>query len=249
MTAREVVALVAGGLDYGEADRVVYLLTPQGAVSAFAHGAKKSKRRFSGALDPFTTVDAELSESRRAKGGLPTLTSASARRVRLGIRSELERIALGAYLLELGFRTAPEGHECEAQFELTEDALDQLEAGPATWPLRRAFELRLLDELGYAPELFRCVQCGEEPGRTYLDLVRGGLLCASHRGAAPEVGPKTLTWARAVIAAGKLDPEAGLPPEWAETAARKLSRPFCGVFDELVDRPLKSLALLESTFA
>lgn len=246
MTAREVVALVAGGTDFGEADRIVHLITPMGAISAFAHGAKKSKRRFAGALEPFTTIDAELSEGKKRKGGLPTLTAATAVRVRLGLRADLERIALASYIVELSLRTAPEGQECLSQYELTVAALERLETEPARRALRRAFELRLLSELGYAPELSLCVQCGKDPARTYLDLQRGGLLCAEHRGAAPEVGPKTLAWTRAVLEASALEPEAGFDPEWADTAARKLTPAFTNVWHELVDRPLKSLALLES---
>ena len=53
---KDLEALVVGGVDYGEADRVVYLLSREGRLAVFAHGAKTSKRRFQGALEPFTTI-------------------------------------------------------------------------------------------------------------------------------------------------------------------------------------------------
>lgn len=246
MGAYEVTALVAGGVDYGESDRVVHLITAHGRVDAFAHGAKKSKRRFAGALEPFHTISAELTESRRTKDGLPTLSSASIHKVRLGIRSELARIALASYVVELSLRTCPAGEACLSQFELTASALDALDTGPATRALRRAFELRLLAELGYEPQLECCLQCGQVPDRTYLDLQRGGVLCALHRGAAKEVGPKTLQWARQVLQAEGLDALGGCDPEWAQTAALKLTEPLSLAWQQVLDRPLNALGLLET---
>ena len=56
-------ALVLGTLDYGEADRLVTLLTRRrGKLTAFAAGARKSRRRFAGALEPGTLLRARLVE-------------------------------------------------------------------------------------------------------------------------------------------------------------------------------------------
>ena len=45
-------AVVLASVDYGEADRVVTLFTRgRGRLTAFAAGARKSKRRFAGALE------------------------------------------------------------------------------------------------------------------------------------------------------------------------------------------------------
>ncbi len=246
MSSFELVALVAGGADYGESDRVVHLITPQGRVDAFAHGAKKSKKRFAGALEPFNTITVEISPSRRTKAGLPTLASASIQKVRLGIRSELHRIALASYIVELSVRTAPEGAACQEQFDLTQVALDALDAGPASVALRRAFDLRLLAEQGYAPQLSACVQCGLQGDRSFLDLQRGGTLCIQHRGTAKEVGPKTLQWARAVLSAAHFDADAGCERVWADTAAKKMGPALSQAWQAILDRPLNALSLLET---
>ncbi len=64
--------------------------------------------------------------------------------------------------------------------------------GPATIELSlRAFELRLLAVLGYAPELFRCVQCGQalRPAENRFSPSSGGTVCdgcsVTHPGALP----------------------------------------------------------------
>ena len=79
-------------VDYGERDRVVTLLSrDRGKLSAFARGARASRRRFGGVLEPFTLVSAELSER---GGDLWGLEDASAERAFGGIRGDLLRIAL-----------------------------------------------------------------------------------------------------------------------------------------------------------
>ena len=65
----EVLGIVVGHVDYGEADRIVHLLTPeQGRVAAMARGARKSRKRFGGALDLGNRIRTHIS---RGKGGPP----------------------------------------------------------------------------------------------------------------------------------------------------------------------------------
>ncbi len=237
-------ALVVGGVDSGEADRVVHLLTGDGRLAVFAPNAKKSRRRFAGALEPFTTIAIQLGPQRR-RAGMPTLSDASVVRSRLALRRGLDTIALGSYFAELGFRTAPEGQPTEVGRWVAE-GWDALETAPGTRQLRRAFELKLMSELGYHPELAVCVACGVPPSTAHLDLVRGGLLCPIHRGVAPEVGPKTLAWLRAVLDAPNLDPAPGVDDDWAARAAAKLTGPLSAFWSGLLSRPLNATALLAS---
>lgn len=92
-------AIVVQTVDYGEADRIVHAVTARGRVAWFAHAAKKSRRRFGGALEPFTTIEPELEVKRRQ--GMAVISAASTVRARLGIRSRLESLALASYAAEL----------------------------------------------------------------------------------------------------------------------------------------------------
>ena len=46
----------------------------------------------------------------------------------------------------------------------------------------RFFDLRLLSQMGYQPQLFQCIECHEplEPVTNYYSVVDGGVLCPSH---------------------------------------------------------------------
>lgn len=238
-------AIVVGGVDFGEADRVVHLITTKGRIAAFGHGARKSRRRFAGALDPFTTIVATVSHSKKRHGTLPTLTTAVVESSRLPLRRSLESIALASYFTELVWRVTPEGETSDTTFLLLAAALDWLAEHDATLAARRAFELFVIDELGYTPQLDRCLACGDTTDRPHVDFERGGVLCPTHAEGAPLTGPKTIEWTENVLRAPGFDPTGGVDAEWAHRAAVRLAAPMARFFATLLERPLKATKLLE----
>lgn len=235
--------VVTGGTDYGDADRIVHLLTRFGRLACFAPSARKSRRRFGAGLEPFTTVRVEFAR-RRAPSGLSSLASVEVLRSRWGLSQDLERLALGAYACELCDRVAAEGVETRLPDHL-ELLLEHLLVAPASRPARRAFELRVLDELGLRPELEVCPACGR-PG-AFLDLTRGGTFCAEHRGTGREIGPRTRAWIEDVIDDESRFPLGQLPPEGAERACQAVSRALDTVLAGLVGDRLASRKLLDAS--
>jgi DNA repair protein RecO (recombination protein O) len=168
-------------VDTGEADRVVTLLTRErGKVAAFARGARASRRRFGGALEPFTLVAAEVRE--RAGSELLGLDSVSPLDAFGGIRADLARIACAGYAAELARELVRDHEPHEGLFDLLAAYLAALDAAPARPAALRAFELGALRAAGLAPRLDACARCGAAlaAGRgARLDPGQGGLLCAA----------------------------------------------------------------------
>jgi DNA repair protein RecO (recombination protein O) len=242
----ELEAIVIGTIDYGDADRIVHLLTERGRLAAFAHGARKSKRRFQGALEPFTTIKAQL-DKKAGKEGMSTLASASIERARLALRDDLAKIAIASYVVELGGLVAPEGQPAEELYALVRRTLDRMVEHAATIAVLRAFELSLIDVLGYRPQLEACAICGNDAVPAFLDLSRGGVLCETHRNNAPEIGPRTLEWMRRVLSStDRFDEDGGLGAEWAERAAKRLAGATRSFFIGLLGRAPKSTTLLDA---
>ncbi len=167
-------------MDYGESDRVVTLLSRElGKVSAFARGARASRRRFGGALEPFTLLAAEART--RAASDLLGLESVAVERAHGAIRGDLARIACAAYAAELA-RELVRDHEPHPElFDLLAAYLALLDGAPARPAALRAFELGALREAGLAPMLEACARCGRalEPGERALrlDPAQGGVVC------------------------------------------------------------------------
>ena len=106
------VGVVLGSVDYGEADRVVTLFTQEhGKLTAFAGGARKSRRRFAGALEPLTVLSVDLVERR---GSTFRLDAAEIRESHPRIREDLHCISRALYALEL-VRELTREHEPQPQ--------------------------------------------------------------------------------------------------------------------------------------
>lgn len=177
-------AIVLRHLDYGEADRIVTLLTPDhGRLKGFARGARKSRKRFGPALEPFARV--RLHWSRPASGELVTLKEAELVDLRAGLRRNLEAFALAAYGCELLEELLGASHEGAAAFTLLEAFLAHLDGGGSVRDARLLYELRLLNLAGYVPHLLHCSDCGgplPEVAAAF-NAERGGSLCPQcHRG-------------------------------------------------------------------
>ncbi|HET9932165.1 MAG TPA: DNA repair protein RecO, partial [Polyangiaceae bacterium] len=99
-------ALLLRRVELGEADLVVTLFTRAlGRVSALARGARKSQKRFGGALEPFFTLRVRLEE--RPHSELFILAEARVSRARLGMLSDLTRLEVAGRALGWIRKAAP----------------------------------------------------------------------------------------------------------------------------------------------
>jgi len=213
-------AVILRTVDYGERDRVVTLFSrDRGKLSAFARGARSSRRRFGGTLEPFTLVAAELTE--RA-GDLWGLEDASVERGFGNVRGDLARIACASYAVELARELVRDAEPHEDLFDALVAYLALLDDGPARpWDLRR-FELDALRAAGLQPALETCARCGRPAGEgpCPFDPAQGGVLCPA---CAFTAGTGTRTMAAGVLEALRRlqrgDPLQSEPPAGGEARA------------------------------
>jgi DNA repair protein RecO (recombination protein O) len=175
--------LVLRVVDYGDADRIVTLLTAaHGKISALAKGARSSRRRFGAALSSFGFGEAML-EERRGQD-LWSLSDLHVTRGFPNLPHELSRFGHAAYACELCLHLCPPHVPEPEVLRLLVTLLDYLDGLPLTdkpSPLAlRIFELRLLSEVGLALQLYDCAACaGPVPAAPLvpIDIRRGGVLC------------------------------------------------------------------------
>lgn len=169
-------AIVLKRTDHGEADRLLTLFTPDlGKMRAIAKGARKPASRKSGHVELFARTHLLVAKGKQ----LDIVTQADTLDAFLPLRENLERIGYAYYLAELVDRFSEEGTENRAIFDLLLRALAAL--GDATTDpdlLARFFELRLLQYVGYRPQLFNCVHCGKAiaPVENYFSAEAGGVI-------------------------------------------------------------------------
>ncbi|UFS68848.1 DNA repair protein RecO [Geomonas sp. RF6] len=144
-------AIVLRITDYGEADRIVSFFTrEEGRLSGIARGAKRSRRRFGGALEPFAHLGLQL---KIPYSGLTSIESADVVTIHPGIRVDLSQIGCAAYACELVERFTPEGEANPRLFRLLSSYLERLDSAPPSPSDRRLFTVNFLKILGYQPPL------------------------------------------------------------------------------------------------
>lgn len=165
-------------IDYRDSDRVVTLLTEDfGKISALARGARRSQRRFGGALQPYVLMHAHF---RPGRGELAHLDKVSVDRSFSNILRSLDAISAAGAALAVIRERVPDHEPEPAVFDAAVRFLEALDGGAPPEEALLCMQIRVLDILGFAPTLDRCVHCGKVPesGRSAsFDAGRGGIVC------------------------------------------------------------------------
>ena len=175
-------AILLKRTDYGDFDLIVsFFSLRRGKISVIAKNAKKSRKRFSGLLEPFTKLDIVCRRSRN--NGLPVLQEASMRASFMGIRGALLETAYASYWTELVHGWLEEYKAQPEIYTLLDYSLGALDTGNACpHALSLIFQVRFLGLTGFAPHLASCMDC-ERPlesidtNAVVFDLAKGGIVC------------------------------------------------------------------------
>ncbi|RCK72119.1 MAG: DNA recombination and repair protein RecO [Anaerolineae bacterium] len=169
-------AVILRHQDWGEADRLITLFSRErGKLRAVAKGVRKMRSRKAGHLEPFNRVSLLLAQARE----LPIITQAETLTAYLSFQEDLYRLGHGAYLLELVDRFTVEEEANQALYSLLVETLEHLNHSEDAWLEVRFFEMKLLDFVGFRPQLFQCVVCGEaiQAQDQFFSCELGGVVC------------------------------------------------------------------------
>ena len=149
-------ALVLRTYALGESDRIVVFLTrDRGKKRGVAKSARRSRRRFGGALEPLTEARVAYYESaRRELVGLNYAEVVRSPLAMVGTQPAqgCDALTYAAYFAELLNEWAQEADADDRLYRLGASMLDGLAAGVAVQPLARYFEYWVLRLQGVYPE-------------------------------------------------------------------------------------------------
>lgn len=188
MAIRNDQGIVLRGYPFGDADRVVVLLSPNhGKLRTVAKGVRKTTSRFGGRLEPFNHVDLVLYEGRN----LDTITQVSIIEGFPRLRSELQAVVSAGIMVEAADAVAQEDETSLRLFLLLQRGLHALEVGVEGHDLVTSFLLKLATVVGVAPALDACAACGRSDGLDRFSFASGGVMCGrcdGERGVRLKVG-------------------------------------------------------------
>jgi DNA repair protein RecO (recombination protein O) len=175
-------AIVIGGHDLSEADRIVVFYTQSGGkVRAVAEGARRLRSRFGGSLQLFS--HGRLVYFERPNRTLHKVNEFGVIRSHHLLREDLDRMVVASVAVEAVAVGVEEGEASPELFRLLADALDLLEASPRPALVMQGYILHLLRLLGFLPELSECVRCRSAVAAADAGLSpsQGGLVCGRCR--------------------------------------------------------------------
>ena len=163
----------------GETDKIITLYTAEfGKVDAVAKGVRRVKSRLAGNVEPLSHGSFLLARGRN----LDIVTQVQSIESFQPLHDDLGRLSHAMYAAELLDRATEERAENFALYRLLLDTLRRLTERDDLERTLRYYEMAILGQLGYKPEVQRCVVCGAELDQG--DVVRwaanlGGGVCGN----------------------------------------------------------------------
>jgi len=242
-------AIVLSRFDYGEADRILTLLTPgMGKIKAIAKGIRRPTSRIGGSLEPLAELRLQLAKGRT----FDVVTQVTMQHAWLGLHDRLEVTATAWYCGELVDRSLEERHTAEPLYLLLRRAYELLDAGMSPDRVARWFEMRLCDELGVRPEVDRCVECDRllEPGDEVRWIPRlGGVLCGNHAGPSRAAAGLSTDALKVLKAYQRLDVEALAELRLPGSVEAEVERVMGEFVRHVMERDTRSRRFLEEVKA
>lgn len=247
-------AIVLRRLHFGETDNILTLYSRErGRISAIAKGARKPISRLSGATEALTCVRFGLATG----NSMEIVTQAEVKESFPLLRHDLQRLAHGMYFAELVSYSVADEEPNPYLFDLLMSGLFLLQRINPPEIGARWFELHILEELGYAPQLGECIYCqaplsGDSLSGFALSHAQGGALCPLHAHPDTYDDHSALSWeslgflqALAAIPMEQVSSVPGVPAPLpkAQDQARLALRRYIRY---RLERDLKSLDFLDS---
>ncbi|MCL2678918.1 MAG: DNA repair protein RecO [Dehalococcoidia bacterium] len=149
-------AIVIRKTRLGEADRILTLYTPHmGKIQGFARAVRKPKSKLSGHLEMLSYSQVTLVRGKN----IDTITGSVTIEPLLKLKSDLDMLSCALYAAEMINQFTPAETEDPQLFDLFLKTLRRLPEASDKDLLLRHFELHLLRQAGYRPELEKCALC------------------------------------------------------------------------------------------
>jgi DNA repair protein RecO (recombination protein O) len=242
MALKESEAIVLRTYPMREADLLVTLFTRlEGKVRGVARSAKKSRRRFGGALEPLTCVRAVYEDRERQE--LARLDSCEVIDSPLTNEMSYPRLVALGHVAELLDEVLPDREANDALFRLSVSVLEVMR-GDEIWLPLTYFELWLTRLTGFLPELAACVECGLdlEGERAFYHVLADGLMCAEHkRLASSQLSAESRAWAARMF---RTPVAALLDQPWPKSQGEDLRKFLMQIVQRHLEKKLTTLPML-----
>lgn len=177
-------AILLKKIEYGDYDLIISFLTrSSGKLTVIAKNAKKSVKRFPGALDLFSVNHIQCTLPRKKKDALTILSRADLENAFADIRYDVTKTAYASFWIEVIHFWAEEGKPQEEIYDLLASSLEMLSNDQMEKQVvSLLFQIRFMHLSGFSPQIELCNSCNRELDRLaqkkiWFDFQNGRLIC------------------------------------------------------------------------
>ncbi|MFC2035595.1 DNA repair protein RecO [Chloroflexota bacterium] len=241
----QIEAIVTKKTKLGEADRILTLYTPNlGKIQAVAKGVRRPKSKLAGHLELLTYSLVSLAHGRN----LDTITGSQTINSFFPLKSDLVLTSYALYATELVNQFTVDHVENRPLFRLFLKTMEQLCLPGDSELALRYFELQLLNEVGYRPQLQQCVTCHQllKPTINSFCASTGGMLCPNCRQNQPSTYPLSVNALKILRLLQSSDYSFISRLKMNPTLSQELETVTRNYLKYLLEREIKSAAWLDS---
>ena len=236
-------AVVLRHYELGEADKIIVLFSrDRGKIRAVANGVRKTKSTLAAAVEIFTHNKVVIYQG---KSDLGRISQVEIKDNFSQLKNNVDKMAAASYVVELIAELTTEEQPEPTAFKLLVLTLNLLNNFSELELILRAFELKLLAQVGFRPHLKNCVKCGGElTEKVKFNLSAGGVVCSQHssrRDKAVSLG--TIKFMKRLL---ELNYENLLQLKLTDYANQELTSIIPGYIENIIDKPLKTTSFLAS---
>jgi DNA repair protein RecO (recombination protein O) len=184
-------AIIIKRIKLGEADRIITFYTPDyGKIRAVAKGARRTKSKLGGHVELLTYSSLLIARGRN----LDIVTQAQTIETFLPLKTDLGSMSCGLYASELVDSFTEDLDQNVSLFRLFLDTLFRLTIAKNREIVLRYFELHLVEQVGFRPQLQSCANCNKLllPVVNFFSAAQGGVLCPDCSYEEPTAHPLSL---------------------------------------------------------
>ncbi|MCF6247738.1 MAG: DNA repair protein RecO [Desulfobacula sp.] len=177
-------AILLRKIEYGDHDFIISFLTQsKGKISTIAINAKKSIKRFSGALDLFSVNHIQCTLPKKKKDALIILSRADLENGYANIRYDVFKTAYASFWVELIYFWVEEDKKQSLLYDLLLFSLKMLSDGAIDKAvLSLLFQIRFMHISGFSPQIETCAVCCTSldqinQKKIWFDFQDGRMLC------------------------------------------------------------------------
>jgi len=238
-------AIIVKKIKLGEADRILTLYTPHlGKIKAVAKGVRRPRSKMAGHLELLTHSLVSLARGRN----LDTITGSQTINSFLPLKSDFQLTSYALYATELVDQFTAEHIGNQPLFQLLLETMHNLcQAGDNELVLRH-FELHLLNEVGYRPQLQQCVSCHTrlQPVINSFCPSAGGTLCPDCTPSQPLTYPLSVNALKVLRLFQSSDYNTASKLRMNSELSHELDRLMRDYLKYLLEREVKSVAWLDT---